>query len=79
MTITASRSLVKLKSNGHSNEYAHHPHLYACISDAMHRNLHLLALSTRITELSYTISDIQTRIFGQLGDALRGRYSLIRV
>ncbi|KAH9913926.1 uncharacterized protein B0H18DRAFT_1146992 [Fomitopsis serialis] len=26
-------------------------------------NLHLLALSSRITELSYTISDIQTRIF----------------
>ncbi|KAI0725406.1 hypothetical protein C8Q72DRAFT_852665 [Fomitopsis betulina] len=46
MTIIASRSLVKLESNGHSNE-----------------NLHLLALSSRITELSYTISDIQTRIF----------------
>ncbi len=28
------------------------------------RDLHLLAISTRITELSYSISDIQTRIFG---------------
>ena len=67
MTITASRP--QFKSNGHSNEYAHCPRLYLCTTDAMHRNLHLLALSTRITELSYTISDIQTRIFGQWGNA----------
>ncbi|KAH9840250.1 uncharacterized protein C8Q71DRAFT_482912 [Rhodofomes roseus] len=46
MTITASRSLMKLKSTDKSKEA-----------------LHLLALSTRITELSYSISDIQTRIF----------------
>ena len=28
------------------------------------RDLQLLAISTHITELSYSISDIQTRIFG---------------
>lgn len=33
-------------------------------------DLRLLAISTNITELSYTISDIQTRIFGMLYNLL---------
>jgi hypothetical protein len=36
-----------------------------CISD-----LHLLAVSTHMTELSYSISDIQTRIFGPLSPCM---------
>lgn len=33
-------------------------------ADNMSRDLQLLAISSRMTELSYNISDIQTRIFG---------------
>ena len=40
------------------------------------RDLRLLAVSTHITELSYSISDIQTRIFGQWTRATHAcRYS----
>lgn len=33
-------------------------------------DLRLLAISTNMTELSYNISDIQTRIFGELDASL---------
>jgi len=39
--------------------------VYGQATDPLSRDLHILAISTHITELSYAISDIQTRIFGE--------------
>lgn len=67
VTVTANRTLSKKLGKKRSQECVAHVSLRECPHSTQlipHRDLRLLAVSTHMTELSYAISDIQTRIFG---------------
>lgn len=67
VTITANRTLSKKLGKQKSQECVANVFLHEGLHSTrlpLHRDLRLLAVSTHMTELSYAISDIQTRIFG---------------
>jgi hypothetical protein len=65
-TVTVGPGAVTLQGTQRrqSQEYVHTLSDISRSDRRVYRDIRLLAISTHITELSYTLSDIQTRIFG---------------
>ena len=71
VTITANRSMAKKVGKQKSQECVVTFFFTRSFVNFLKRDIRLLAVSTHMTELSYAISDIQTRIFGMFAPLTR--------